>query len=201
MTHFLLLRWISYLAILVICGEAGWAQTNQVGSAAPTPILVTFDGQYQYFSKLYYSGDERPREPRSVVVLNFMGLKCAPCRKELPILLEVMRPIVARGREKGIPIRFFLVSTDPLSSKEPLKEFLEEQGIDLATEVLLDPYKKAAEKFGVTNIPRTIVVSAQGRITADITGAGDDYKSLLRSGIRAALKEGVGQTTAKESGL
>lgn len=184
-----LLRWMSLLAIALIGGKPGQAQTNPIGSIAPAPILVTVDGQYQYFSKLYYPGEEKPRQPRSVVVLNFMSLKCAPCRKELPLLVEVVRPIVERGREKGVHIRLFLVSTDPLSSKEGLKTFLGKQGIDLAAEVLLDPYHKAADKFGVTAIPRTFVISSQGRITADIAGVVDNYPNILRNGIKAALKD------------
>lgn len=189
----------------MVFGEMLWAQGPQIGAMAPTPVLVKFDGQYQFLSKLYYQGEDRLREPRTVVVLSFMGLKCPPCRKELPLLLEVMRPLVSRGQEKNIPIRFFLVSTDLLSAKETLRAFFEEQGVDLASEVLLDPYGKAAMQFGKVKekedfkIPRTFVVSAQGRITADITGASDHFKVLLREGIRAALKEGAGQSAGGET--
>ncbi len=165
------------------------AQSNQLGSIAPAPILVTFDGKYQNLAKLYYQGDERRREPRSVVVLNFMGLKCHPCRKELPLFLGVVRPIVEKCKESGMRIRFFLISTDPLSAKEDLRKFLVDQNIDPVAEALLDPYQKAADTFGVAGIPRTLVISAQGRIAADITGAVDGYKDILQSGIEDALKD------------
>lgn len=160
--------------------------------AAPVPILVTPDGQYQYLSKLYYSGDDRPREPRSVVVLNFMGLKCAHCRKELPLFMEVMRSAIKSEKFKktGMSIRFFVVSTDPLSSKQELMEYLEEQNVDVKTEVLLDPYKKASNQFGVNGIPRTFVISPEGFIVSDITGVVEDYKKVLLKGIADAIKGG-----------
>ncbi len=64
-----------------------------------------------------------------------------------------------------------------------------EQKIDPDREVLLDPYKRASSEFGVLSIPRTFVISPQGRITADIAGLVDDYKNILLTGILTALKE------------
>jgi thiol-disulfide isomerase/thioredoxin len=164
------------------------AETNLVGSLAPAPVLINLDGGYQYLSHFYYEGNEQPRRPRSVVVLNFMGLQCAPCRKELPLFLEVVRPALEGSKKAGLSMRFYLVSTDPLSAKDELRKFLIGQKIDPQTEVLLDPYRKAAEKFGVSGIPRTLVISQEGRITADITGAVDDYKKRLQDGIETAMK-------------
>lgn len=180
-----------FLAICVILPvQPVAAQTNMIGYIAPTPILVTLEGQYQYLSKLYYAGAAKPREPRSIVALNFMGLKCPPCRKELPLFLEVMRSACEskKVKEIGVSIRYFVISTDPLSAKEELRKFLADQNVEVNTEVLLDPYKKAAGKFGVKGIPRTFVISPKGRITADITGATDDYRMALRKGIAAAIK-------------
>ncbi len=109
------------------------------------------------------------------------------------MFMEVMRSACEskKVKELGVSIRYYVVSTDPLSAKEELRKFLADQNIDVATEVLLDPYKKAAEKFGVNGIPRTIVISPKGRITADITGAIDDYRMVLRKGLAAAIKDCV----------
>lgn len=182
---------VALFGLPIVSSDA--SQTNRVGSAAPAPVLINLDGQYEYLSHLYYEGAEQPRRPRSVVVLNFMGLKCAPCRKELPLFLQVLRSAMKYGEKSGQPVRFYLVSTDPLSAKDDLRKFLSQQKVDPETEALLDPYGKTAEKFGVTGIPRTFVISPQGRITADIAGAVDDYKKLLQNGIRIALKEKTAQ--------
>jgi len=186
---------ISGLVVLAAswCPTAPGAETNLVGTVAPTPVLVTPGGDHQFLGRLYYRGDERPRRPRSAVVLNFMGLKCIPCRKELPHFLRVVRKAAKQSAESGARLRFFVVSTDPLSAKADLRKFLEAKKMDFQTEVLLDPYRKAAAKFGVKAIPRTVVISPQGRITADITGLGNDYADILRKGIETALKD-VGRT-------
>ena len=165
------------------------ASTNRVGTAAPTPVLVTFSGNYHMLEKVYYPGAERPQEPRSAVVLNFMSLKCAPCQKELPLFLNVVRPAVEAASQTKNPLKFYLVSLDPLSAKSRLRPYMEERKINLETELLLDPYSKAAEKFGVTGIPRTIVITPRGRIVADISGAVDNFEERLRSGIEAALSD------------
>ena len=183
-----------FLVIALICASLvrlSASAADSVEETAPAPILVTLDGQYIHLAKFYYPGAEKPREPRSVVVLNFMGLKCAPCRKELPLFLEVVRGAAKSEtiQKSGVGFRYFVISTDPLSTKEALRAFLAEQGIDPDSEVLLDPYRKAAEKFGVNGIPRTFVISPRGRIAADIAGATADYKTTLRKGIVAALKE------------
>lgn len=177
---------VAFIAVCTVSSAA--AETNLVGTLAPAPVLADLNGNYHYLSRLYYEGNEKPQRPRFVVVLNFMSLKCPPCRKELPLFLEVIRPAIEQSKQAVSPIRFYLVSTDPLSAKEGLRTFLIEQKIDPQTEVLLDPYRKAAEKFGVSRIPRTFVISPEGRITADITGAVDDYKKRLQDGIEAAMK-------------
>lgn len=170
------------------------ARAGQVDSVAPAPVMLKLQGagEYQYLSKLYYEGEEKPRQPRSVVVLNFMGLNCAPCRKELPLFLEVLRPLAEKSKESDQKVRFFLVSTDKLSSKKDLRIFLADYDVD-PDKVLLDPYQTAAKMFGVTGIPRTIVISPQGRIAAEITGAVDGYKEKLRKGIRKALSDKGGK--------
>lgn len=179
---------ITYMGLWLLSLN-GFASTNLVGTAAPTPVLVTLSGNYHMLEKLYYPGAERPQEPRSAVVLNFMSLKCAPCQKELPLFLNVVQPAVETASQAKTPLRFYLVSLDPLSAKSRLRQYMEERKINLETELLLDPYSKAAEKFGVTSIPRTIVITPRGRIVADISGAVDNFEGQLRRGIEAALSD------------
>jgi thiol-disulfide isomerase/thioredoxin len=177
------------IAVLFLGVMSVKAGTNLVGTLAPAPVFVTLSGQYQVFSKLYYQGSERLNEPRTTVVLRFTSLYCLPCHKEMPAFLDVVRPVAEEAKKKGIPFRFFLVSMDPLSVKEDLRKFMLEKEILIDSQLLLDPYKKAAEKFGVVSIPRTFVISANGRVTADISGVADDYSDLLKAGIDEALKE------------
>ena len=175
-------RWLAIMACMF--AWTACAQTNTVGTAAPTPVLATFDGQYQFLGKLYYAGESRAKDPKSVVVLSFMALECAPCRKELPVFLEVMRKAALTP---GTPVRYFLVNLDKLSRKEELRVYLEGAGVKTETEVLLDPYHKASNSFGVIATPRTFVISPAGRIVADISGAVDEYRVALTQGLEKAM--------------
>lgn len=164
------------------------AEAGRVGTEAPAPVLRDLEGKYTFLSHLYYSGEERPRRPKSVVILYFTALHCAPCRTLLPELLGVIRPVLARSQEAGVSVRFFMVSTDPLEARQELIAYLKDQSIDAASEALLDPYRTAAKQFGVSGIPHTIVISPGGKIAADIIGAVEDFRSLLIDGIRTALR-------------
>ncbi len=165
------------------------AGTNLVGTVAPSPIVMSLSGQHQMLSKLYYQGPERPRMRRANVVLNFMQLECAPCKKELPIFLKVLRSAVTADPQTETPLKFYLVSQDLLSAKLKLLQYIEEQKINPETELLLDPYHKTAQMFGVNATPRTIVISSYGRIVADISGGESNYEECLRNGIKDAVND------------
>lgn len=145
----------------------------------PVVVLPERSGQYIRLQDFAYPGAEKPRKPRSVVVLNFMATWCRPCQKELPWFLETVRGF------KDQPVRAFLISRDKLSDRAQLDALCEEQGIDVP--VLLDPYGVAANRFGVGSIPRSFVFSPEGRLTLWIEGAVTNYHEQLVSGIRRAL--------------
>lgn len=95
---------------------------------------------------------------------------------------------IVRGSANEFPddFKYYLISIDPLSAGDELKKYLEDKGVVMDTEVLVDPYKLAAGKFGVKGIPRTFVIAKTGEIIEDIEGAVDDYNERLREGIRKA---------------
>jgi thiol-disulfide isomerase/thioredoxin len=146
------------------------------------------DGNYVAMSQYYTSATNAPKcESEGVVVLDFMSLTCVPCRKKLPIFLETVREAAQKAPE-GMKIHYFLVSLDPLSAKEKLREFMVQQNVKVESELLLDPYHRSAAKFTVKSIPRTFVISAKGIIVCDIGGTTDEqYREELKRGIATAL--------------
>ncbi|MBP7637142.1 MAG: TlpA family protein disulfide reductase [Kiritimatiellae bacterium] len=161
--------------------------TNLVGSVAASPVFTTLDGRYVAISQYYAPATNGPAcESENVVLLDFMSLTCAPCKKELPVFLETVREAV-RKAPKNRKVQSFVVSLDPLSAKERLRDFMVQHNVNLESELLLDPYHKAAAKFNVTSIPRTFVISGKGIIVCDIEGATEQYKEQLERGINAAL--------------
>jgi thiol-disulfide isomerase/thioredoxin len=101
----------------------------------------------------------------SVVVLNFWGSWCAPCRAEAPDLTALATTYAQRGvRFLGIDIR-----DDPVSADAFIKAF----GIPYPS--LNDPSDELALAFRGTvppaGIPTTLVIDKRGRIAARIVGS------------------------------
>ena len=98
-------------------------------------MLLNLDNRYVSLRDLV--GD-RAKTPEPVIA-NFWATWCAPCRKELPHLLETTAGY-------GDKVRVLLIAENKMSEREQVAAFAREQG--LATKVLLDPYQKTAEKYG-----------------------------------------------------
>ena len=129
--------------------------------AAPPVTGVTLTGQK--LSLAAYRGD--------VVVLNFWGSWCAPCRAEAPALGTLARRLAASGvRFVGIDIR-----DEPQSALAFMQTF----GVQYPS--LSDPNDGIALQFRSTvppaAIPTTIVIDRTGKIAARIVG-GASYAQL-----------------------
>lgn len=159
------------------CGKD--AKAASLKNVAPAIVLRNLSGEYVFLSNLCYPGKEKPRKPRSVVVLNFMASDCVPCLKELPLFLEVVREYKKKA------VKAFLVATDPFSKQEDLKKLIKDLKVDC--EVLLDPHKVACKKFGIKGIPQTFVLSPTRQIIATF-GSGDDFEKSLRQAIEKSLR-------------
>jgi thiol-disulfide isomerase/thioredoxin len=101
----------------------------------------------------------------SVIVLNFWGSWCAPCRAEAPDLTALATTYAKRGvRFLGVDIR-----DDPVSADAFVKAF----GIPYPS--LNDPSDELALAFRGTvppaGIPTTLVIDKSGHIAARIVGS------------------------------
>jgi thiol-disulfide isomerase/thioredoxin len=173
---------------LLFCAEllavpASAADGANTGSAAVTNlpagmILRDRAGQYVKLNEVCYPGEEKARQPRRILILDFMNCDCQPCRRELPELLAFLRAARTNAVEG------YLVSLDPLSKGEQLEKFLAEMKVDCG--VLLDPYRVTAAKLGVVGIPRTFVFAPDGRIVGDIAGKTDNLTEQLKAAVEKA---------------
>jgi thiol-disulfide isomerase/thioredoxin len=160
---------------LAACGGGATAQQTAVGNgssfvpgsygttvfsagsrpAAPDVTGITLTG-----SKFRLSADRG-----AVVVMNFWGSWCTPCREEAPALAALARrfpPSVARFI--GVDIR-----DDPDSAEAFMRTFR------VGYPSLNDPDDEVALDFSGTvppaGIPTTLVIDRSGRIAARIVGA------------------------------
>lgn len=103
---------------------------------------------------------ELVREP---LVLHFWATWCAPCRTELPTLLELAKSSQRDGRPRVV-----LVSVD--ENWEPVRHFFDGQ---VPPEVLLDGSGRLKAAFDVRTFPETYLLRAGGTLEARVRGPRD----------------------------
>jgi thiol-disulfide isomerase/thioredoxin len=111
----------------------------------------------------------------SVVVINFWGSWCTPCREEAPVLGALARHFSgARVRFVGVDIR-----DDPASAEAFMRTYR------ISYPSLNDPNDLVALDFRTTappaGIPTTLVIAASGQIAARVIGpvSYDGLKALI----------------------
>ena len=106
------------------------------------------------------------------VVLNFWASWCPPCKAEMPDFQETYE-------EMGGRINFLMVNATGSETLAEAKAFIESSGYTFP--VLYDTKDSASMAYGVSSLPTTYFIDAQGRAVAQATGA--ISKELLLKGI------------------
>lgn len=120
--------------------------------AVPDVTLETLDGET---IALADRNDE-------VLLINFWATWCAPCRKEIPDLIELQDEL---GPE-GLTVIGVSLDQDGAEAVEP---FLDE--FDVNYPIVLDPKATLDSEFGgIHGLPMTFVVDAEGQIRYRILG-------------------------------
>jgi thiol-disulfide isomerase/thioredoxin len=177
--------WVATAATVVIVGAGtlvlAGCEGGPIGANTPVSSGQSFVGA-SYSSKFFDPGSRalapavtgttlagRPFSLRAdrgyVVVLNFWGSWCAPCRREAPILGTLA------GQFKGQRVRF--VGDNVLDSPATAEAF--ERTFNIGYPSINDPSEHVALAFHSTvppsAIPSTLIVDQSGHIAARVVGA------------------------------
>ena len=98
----------------------------------------------------------------SLVVLNFWATWCAPCIREMPSLDRLQAALGGRG------LRVVAVSIDRGGAKVVVP-FAEKLGL-AHLGLYLDPKATLARAFGLTGLPTTYLIDAEGRTVGGLSG-------------------------------
>ena len=108
------------------------------------------------------------------VVLNFWASWCVPCREEAPVLEQEWR------RARGSGVLFVGLNMQDLTDNA--REFV--RAFDITFLNVRDQRKDVAREWGVTGIPETFFISADGNIVGHVIGTVSSQQ--LRDGLAAA---------------
>ena len=88
------------------------------------------------------------------VILDFFATWCGPCRKGMPVLMD----IAEQRADEGVVL--YAIDLDEPADK--IKSFLEKQGWNL--NVLMTGDSKVADEYMVGGIPHTVIVAPDGSL-------------------------------------
>ena len=129
-------------------GQRGFQDNGLVGQATPAFTLERLDGG-EPLTLQTYAG--KP------YLINFFASWCVPCRQEHPLLEDLAA--------SGVTI----VGIDYKDRPEDARALLTELGNPFAA-IGLDPQGRTGLEFGLTGVPETFVVGADGKIAAFYRG-------------------------------
>lgn len=155
---------VSSAMVFAACSSGEGADSSDTTAAMVAPEFsgVTLEGQQVALSD--YLG--KP------VVVVFMASWCGPCRDEAPELEQFYNDNSDRAG---------LLAVNVSDSEEDIRAFMSENGLSFP--LMLDG-DSAADAYGVTAIPTTVVVDAEGHIAKRLIGGTTaDNLSLVIDGL------------------
>ena len=124
---------------------------GEVNRPAPAIALPTIDGKQLDLST--FRGQ--------VVLVNFWGTWCEPCRREMPALQSAYMQL----RDQGFTVLGVNLTNDEMTNGTPtetIRAFIEQYGVTYPT--ALDIEGKVSNDYRVFPLPTSFFIDAQGRI-------------------------------------
>jgi peroxiredoxin len=131
---------------LHLLGDDDGSTAVAVGDPAPPLVLESLTGETVELSRV--AGENK------VVVLNFWATWCGPCKIEMPQFQRMYDEYQDRGLEILAVTR---------EDRETVETFLNTKSYTFP--VLLDPVGTVSERYGVTALPTTFLLSDEGKVT------------------------------------
>ncbi len=120
-----------------------------------------------------------------VVIMEFWATWCGPCRQSTPSLDAVFR----RFRNQGVSVLLVNAGEDPAV----VRKWVERRFV---APVLLDEEHAVARRYGVSGIPRLLIINQAGQIIYDHSGYRGGLERNLTSILEGLLRQPVSSSRA-----
>jgi len=147
---------------------SGGDQASWLGKAAPDFVLTNLS------SKTVRLSDFKGK----VVLLDFWATWCAPCREEIPELIQLQR----QYSSKGFTVLGVALDEEGAAVVKPVAHRL-----DINYPVVIGTLQVAAAYGGIEALPTTFLIGRNGKILKTYVGSRE--KSEFQQDIASALKQ------------
>jgi cytochrome c biogenesis protein CcmG, thiol:disulfide interchange protein DsbE len=167
------------LAMFVFAQKPSESKLLVPGTAAPSFSLPTLSGDRMSLS--IYCGETLSKpfmnKVRQTMILSFWATYCKPCQKEMPELISFAN----KHTTDNVVVLCVSIDKEGAAIVEP---FVKEK--NYTVQVLLDPYTKTAERYGVKSLPALFVIDTMGIIR--YSSLGYDEKNPLEPKLESIVK-------------
>jgi peroxiredoxin len=144
-----------------------------IGNRAPEISVVAMSGRGRSISLKRLRG--------KVVIVDFWGTFCEPCKKSFPKLQELN----AKYSDSGLEI--VAISEDEAEDKDKIAGFADAYGAKFT--IGWDSRKSAAKLYNPPTMPSSFVIDRQGRVRYAHAGYRDGEEEVLEKELKRLLKE------------
>jgi thiol-disulfide isomerase/thioredoxin len=159
---------------------AGTPRGSEIQRLIANPSWVRRNPAPEFSAKLH-SGEEINLDTLKgkVVLLDFWGTWCAPCRISLPLLKDLAA--------KVDPAKVAIISIDEYDSKQKWEEYIQKNGMTWGQ--VYDGDLSLHNAFAVDGFPRYYVLGKDGIILAEFKGWNQNGESTISDAIAMALAQ------------
>ena len=167
------------IATLIFGQKPSESKLLAPGTPAPSFSLPTLSGDRMSLS--IYCGETLSKpyvnKVRQTMILSFWATYCKPCQKEMPELIS----FADKHKTDNVVVLCVSIDKEGAAIVEP---FVKEK--NYTVQVLLDPYTKTAERYGVKSRPARFVIDTMGVIR--YSSLGYDEKNPLGPKLESIVK-------------
>lgn len=129
--------------------------------------------------------DDLARQARVPILVDFWATWCGPCRKGMPVLIEV----AGKYKDKGV----VLYAVNQREDAEKIGKFLEKAKWDV--KIPMDATGAISQKYAVSGIPQTVYIDREGVVRAIEVGLPPGGDEALRKAITEEIEKLLGEKT------
>jgi peroxiredoxin len=166
-------QWVLLLlgAAVVVLYFSGYLSMPDrlMGKPAEAFTLTTLDGREMKLAD--HLG-------KDVVLLDFWAVWCPPCRRSIPAVAEIIREFSPKG--------LVVYTVNQQDTPEAVRNFLKSENVDVP--VLMDTESVAGDLYGVSSIPKMVIIDRGGTVAFVHAGYGPGTGGTIRRAVEQALQ-------------